>query len=245
MRVGARVASAAQPACVIIGSVARRRAQQTDSGLAARVAALASAGAALIHIAVTPNHWREWLLSGVFFAALALFQVVWAWLVVVRPSATMLAAGIMVNLGSVALWALSRTAGLPFGPHAGEPELVQAAGISALLLQSYVVMGAAWVWYRGHRSQSVPRLGYGMVLAGAGAVVVAAAGAGVMSGVQHGHLSDGEHGHHEPSGAEPDHHRDETAPAPQSPASRDSRQDNPPAPAISEPSDAHHDHDHG
>ncbi|ULE34933.1 hypothetical protein [Mycobacterium sp. IDR2000157661] len=222
--------------------MAQSKAQKTDSGLAARVAALASAGAAVIHIAVTPTHWQEWVLSGIFFALLALFQFVWAWLVVTRPSTPVLGAGIVVNLGSVAVWALSRTAGVPFGPHAGEPELVRAAGICALLLQSYIVMGAAWVWVRGHRSRSVPRLGYGMVLAGAGTVIAVAVAVGVVSGLQHGHHSSGgeaEHGHHPPDGAEEGHHGvPAPPPAPRPAAPQDPAQE--PAPAHDH--DDHHDH---
>jgi hypothetical protein len=33
----------------------------TDSALAARLAAIASIGAAVIHLAVIPSHWRDWM----------------------------------------------------------------------------------------------------------------------------------------------------------------------------------------
>lgn len=66
-----------------------------------------------------------------------------------------LAAGIMLNVGAVALWAVTRTAGAPFGPHAGEAELVQAADLCALLLQIYEVMGAGWALYRGCHGQPI------------------------------------------------------------------------------------------
>lgn len=85
--------------------------------------------------------------AGLFFVAVALFQLIWARAVLARTTIPVLAAGIMLNLGAIALWALSRTAGAPFGPNAGEAEVVQAADLCALLLQVYVVMGAAWVWY--------------------------------------------------------------------------------------------------
>jgi hypothetical protein len=120
----------------------------------------------------------------------------------------------VANLGSIALWGLSRTTGAPFGPHAGEPEAVQAAGIFALMLQCYVVMGAAWLWYRGRRADPVPSFGYGMVLTGAATVIGAAATLGVISGLQHDHHSPvrAEHDHRTPNSEEESGHHEHSAP---------------------------------
>ena len=85
-------------------------------------------------------HWQEWMPAGLFFAAIALFQLLWARLVLTRTTTPVLALGIMVNLAVIALWSVSRTAGAPLGPHAGQAELIQAADLCALLLQIYVVM---------------------------------------------------------------------------------------------------------
>ena len=126
-----------------------------------------------------------------------MFQLIWAFRAWVRPGEAVLAAGVLVNLGSVALWVLTRTDGAPFGPHAGEPEVVQAAGICALLLECYVVIGAAWLWRRGQRAGPVGGLGYGLVLIGTASVIGVAVTVGVASGLQHDH--------HSPVGAEHDH----------------------------------------
>jgi hypothetical protein len=174
--------------------VAPKATKKTDSRLAARLAAIASAGAAVIHFAAVPTHWQEWMPSGLFFASIALFQLIWARVVLARPDKTVLVAGIVANVGVIALWALSRTAGAPFGPHAGEPEFVQAAGLCALLLEVYVVMGAGWVWYRGHQPEPIPAFANAIVLLGIGAVITSAATLGVASGLRHGH--------HAPAGAE-------------------------------------------
>lgn len=179
--------------------MAPRAAKKTDSRLAARLAAIASLGAAVIHFAVVPTHWQEWMPSGLFFVSIALLQLIWALVVVARPTTAVLAAGIAANVGAAALWALSRTAGAPFGPNAGEPELVQAAGLCALLLEVYVVMGAGWVWYRGHQSEPISAFANAIVLLGAGTLIAAAASVGVASGLQHDH--------HAPAGAEPEHHK--------------------------------------
>lgn len=173
----------------------------TDSRLAVRLAALASLGAAIVHVAVVPTHWQQWAPSGIFFLSLALFQAVWARMVLVRTTIAALAAGVLVNTGVLALWALSRTAGAPFGPNAGHVELIAGADVCAVLLQVYVVMGAGWVWYRGLRGAPVPAFANAAILVGAVGVVAVASTVGAASGLQHG---DHHTGGHSPAGHTPD-----------------------------------------
>jgi hypothetical protein len=173
-----------------------RAATGSDSKVAARAAALASLGAAVIHFAATPAHWRDWMPSGLFFATIAVFQLLWAILVWTRPPVLLLAAGMVVNATTAALWVWAHTAGAPLGPNAGATEAVSAAGICVLLLECYVVMGAAWAWYRRDQPESVSSFASAAVLLGANTVVVAAVAAGVFSGLQgHDH-------HHSPIEAE-------------------------------------------
>ncbi|BBZ63532.1 hypothetical protein A6B34_03830 [Mycolicibacterium monacense] len=182
---------------VTIERMSPRAATKTDSKLAARLAALASLGAAVIHFAVVPTHWQEWPAAGVFFVSIAVFQLIWAFAALGRATTEVLVAGVLLNVGAVALWLVSRTAGAPFGPHAGMPERVQAADLCALLLQIYVVMGAGWVLYRGHFGQQIPALANALILLGAVGVVTLASTVGVASGLRHGH--------HTPAGAEVPH----------------------------------------
>ena len=236
---------------VRIGRVAPRAARTTDGWLAARLAAVASLGAALIHFAVVPAHWQEWPQAGLFFVAIALFQLIWARVVLARTTPPVLAAGIIVNVGALALWAVSRTAGAPFGPHAGEPEVVQGADLCALLLQIYVAMGAGWVWYRGRQKAPIPAFANAVILVGAVAVIALASTVGVASGLRHGD--------HAPPGAEPGHHgrvghagghhsQPEPAAVPPTVAQLDApaapAQAPPPAPKPLHDSDGDH-HDHG
>jgi hypothetical protein len=165
--------------------VSPRAATKTVRGLAVRLAAIASLGAALVHFAVVPTHWNEWVPSGLFFVSIALFQLIWTPVVLVRTTSAVLAVGIVGNVGAAALWVLSRTVGAPLGPHAGEPEFVQAAGLCALLLEVYVVMGAAWVWYRRHQPEPISAFANATVLLGLGAVIVSATTVGVASGLHH------------------------------------------------------------
>jgi hypothetical protein len=176
----------------------------TDSALAARLAAIASIGAAVIHLAVIPSHWRDWIPAGLFFASVAVFQVIWALAAWARPATPLLGAGILVNGGCVVLWVWSRTAGVPFGPHAGVPEHVAGADICALLLQCYVVMGAAWAWLRIYRQESVSKVGSVLVLLGANTVIASAVVAGVSSslvGPDHHAPVEAQSGQHAPAQA--------------------------------------------
>ncbi len=90
-------------------------------------AAAASAGAGLVHAATAGTHNGDatlwWL-----FAAAAAAQLVWAALVLMRPTRLLIAVGIALNLGACAAWVLSRTVGL-IGPLAE----VEPVGIQDLL----------------------------------------------------------------------------------------------------------------
>lgn len=155
----------------------------------------------MIHVVVTPMHWRDWLPSGVFFAVLAGVQLMWAMAVWSRPRRRLLAVGIAANAGAAALWVISCVIGPPVGPSAGQPEAVGAAGICVLLLQCYVVMGAAWAWARTHEPEEVSGFGRAMVLIGANTIMAGAVTVGLAASLQ------GHHHHHGgTTEAQADHH---------------------------------------
>jgi len=187
---------------VSVIAVATRKLTKSDIRLAARCAAVASMGAAVIHFAVTPMHWRDWLPSGVFFAVLASFQLVWGLVAWSRQNAWVLAAGIAANVGAAGLWVMSCISGPPVGPSAGQPEPVGAAGICVLLLQLYVVMGAGWAWSRTHQPEEVSGFGRAMVLMGANTIVAGAVTLGLAASLQghhhhhHGAAAEAQEGHH-------------------------------------------------
>ncbi len=162
-----------------------RAEKSTDIRLAARCAAIASAGAALIHLAAAPAHWGGWALAGVFFVVVAAFQAAWARLAWTRPAGPVLGAGIAVNVAVAALWVASTTVGLSFGPHAGQREAVGGAGICALLLECYIVMGAGWAWFRGTQAEHVSGARTALVLVGANGVIAVMVALGLTS-VLHG-----------------------------------------------------------
>jgi hypothetical protein len=116
-----------------------RRQDEVHLPTAALVGAALSAGAGVIHAIVIPSHLTEAVLYGAFFAGLAVAQLGWAVLLVVRPKPWVLAAGIAGNLGVVALWAVTRTAGIPIGVAAGQREAVGALDMTCGLLELGVV----------------------------------------------------------------------------------------------------------
>ena len=87
------------------------------------LAVVSSAAAAGVHAAVGPAHFREGTLLGLFFAASALLQLVWAGAVSVGCTRTLLMLGVVGNVAVLTLWGVSRTIGLPFGLLPG-PEAV-------------------------------------------------------------------------------------------------------------------------
>jgi hypothetical protein len=87
------------------------------------VGALVGSGA--IHAAVVPTHLTEWPAAGMFFVLLAIWELALAALLLCRlDQRPVLLAAAAISIGPLLLWLYSRTAGLPFGPDAGQPEAV-------------------------------------------------------------------------------------------------------------------------
>jgi hypothetical protein len=118
------------------------------SGAVAAAAGL-SAVAAIVHGVVCPEHFREAGLYGTFFLVCALAQLGWAVAVLVRPDRRLLALGLAGNVAVLALWALTRTTGIPLGPEAGEVEAVGALDLIASAAELGVVVCAAWALAAG------------------------------------------------------------------------------------------------
>ena len=75
----------------------------------------------LIHVLATPRYFEQWLGYGVYFFTIAVLQVMYSMaLAVSPPDRTLLWVGIAGNASVIALWAVTRTVGIPFfGPMAG------------------------------------------------------------------------------------------------------------------------------
>jgi hypothetical protein len=83
-----------------------------------------SLGAGVIHFAVSGEHYELSWAHGLFFAVVAWLQLSWAVAVVLRPSRSLLVAGVLLNAAILGVWAVSRIWGVPIGPEAWTPESI-------------------------------------------------------------------------------------------------------------------------
>ncbi|MDX6285743.1 MAG: hypothetical protein QOG53_1228 [Frankiales bacterium] len=107
------------------------------------LAAVLSLLAAAIHLVVCPEHFNEAFIYGAFFAVATAAQVAWSFLVVRRPSHSLLLSGIVGNSALIAIWAMSRTVGIPIGPSAGQIEPVGFLDVVATACELGVVAAVA------------------------------------------------------------------------------------------------------
>ncbi len=113
--------------------------------LAARTAALLSLAAAYVHFAYAPSHFEEWWAYGLFFVMAGVAQALFVPVILYRPRPWLVFAGIAGNLAVVCLYVISRTAGVPLGPHARVAERVEAidlatTGVEIALIGVLIVM---------------------------------------------------------------------------------------------------------
>ncbi len=117
--------------------------------------------AAAIHASQIDIHLREWDVAGWFFIAAAVVQVALAvalarsadWRArdtkrLIRSFSELPQTGITVavaatSLGLIAVWAISRTVGIPFGPEAGTSEAVTRPGVLATVFEILTLVALA------------------------------------------------------------------------------------------------------
>src|SRR4051812_2587984 len=126
------------------------------------------AGAAVIHATVVGEHLEEWAPAGLFFLGLVLLEsalgvlalLAWSRLVAVLVTAS--------GLGTVAVWTVSRTVGMPIGPADFRvPEAVAAPDLVCAALELAAVAVCA------SPLASRPAAGPGGVRPGVGDLVLA------------------------------------------------------------------------
>ena len=133
-----------------------------------------SVGAAAIHFAVVFEHFDENVLYGVFFLVIAWAQLIWAALVLWRPSRPVLWLGLLGNAIIIAVYLASRTVGLPFGPDLNHPEAVGGLDVVSVVLEVALIAGcAALLWRPALANRPVRRRGTAGTIAGLVAVPAA------------------------------------------------------------------------
>lgn len=103
------------------------------------VAAGTSVAAGLLHYAAAAGHRAEWTLAAVLFTLVGVFQIVWAAWLCTEPRARVLIVGVSVNAVALAVWALSRTTGIPIGHHAGVAEPVGPLDAACVLAEAVLL----------------------------------------------------------------------------------------------------------
>lgn len=104
------------------------------------VLAITSIAAGAIHSAVAPEHLAESTTLGAAFIAVAVFQIAWAIPAAGDATENLITVGAFVNGGVVVAWVVSRTVGLPIGPHAWVPEHAGMLDTTATTLELVVVI---------------------------------------------------------------------------------------------------------
>jgi hypothetical protein len=113
------------------------------------VAAVTFIGA-LIHVGAAVDHFSEFPLYTLAFCLLAAGQIAWATMILSHPSRRVLLLGCAFQLAIVALWAVSRTAGVPIAPRAWVPEQVGVADLVETIGEGASVIAVLCVVLSGH-----------------------------------------------------------------------------------------------
>jgi hypothetical protein len=138
----------------------------------------------LIHVQAAVDHLDESKLYALLFIVLAVAQVGWGIALYRSSRPGLLMAGVIVSLGVLGVWILSRTSGLPIGPAPGSPEEVGVLDALASADEIALVCLAALQL----RSPGIDRLGRGSgSLLRAGVVCLIFASSLVLAGGIHAH----------------------------------------------------------
>ena len=111
-----------------------------------------------MHAWVCREHFQEWVVYGIFFLCASTLQAGWSVLILVRPSATLLLAGVAGNAAVVVTYAISRSVGIPFGPDAYRPESVNPIGLAATMCELAAEGLATYLLIRRDPRKVVPAL---------------------------------------------------------------------------------------
>lgn len=142
--------------------------------LGLRVAAAAFLlGPAALHVAVAPEHLREYVIYGVLFVMVGLAEAALAVLILLRPSSGLLLGGAALSLAVVGVWLMSRTLGLPVAPVPWQPEPVGLPDLLSTLMEWL----CAWLLIAADaRIESVNRLRLGRAAPALAFALIAAFG---------------------------------------------------------------------
>lgn len=93
-------------------------------------------GSAVIHGTVVAHHFQQWVPAGLFFIALQVVEVALALAAIYVWGPRTAQAVVITSMGTVVVWLLSRTLGMPIGPAAFQlPEPVGVPDLACCFLE--------------------------------------------------------------------------------------------------------------
>ncbi len=115
--------------------------------------------AALIHLWATPEHFEEWWGYGAFFVAAATGQGIFGVALLRGPTRPLvLLAGIWANAAIAVLYVVTRTRGIPLGPHDGTVEDAGVADMSATAAEMALVVAVVTLLGGAYRRWTINAL---------------------------------------------------------------------------------------
>jgi len=125
----------------VLAAVAGRALLARSSDRLMGAVALCSGAAGAIHAVVTPEHFEEYALFGVFFLAVTVWQMGVVVAALHRPSPALWTSTTLLTAAVLAVWVLSRTAGVPIGPERWTPEPTGVLDVACAIFEAGVVFG--------------------------------------------------------------------------------------------------------
>ncbi len=125
---------------------------------------------AVIHFAVSGEHFDQYWVFGVFMLVVAWLQLLWAIVAVARPSRLLFWTGAVVDAGAICVYIVTRTVGDVIGP---TPNSIEPFGFGdglCTVLEAVVVVGCAWL-LAANADRRVDRQGLVMASAATGAAI--------------------------------------------------------------------------
>jgi hypothetical protein len=115
----------------------------TQYGLAPRLLLAAlSISAGVVHLVMAPIHASSSTAESIGFAAVGWLQILLAIGLLMRPTRALLQGTVLLNAAAIVIYIISRTAGLPFGEHAGVAESVEGIDLMTTIFEALLVLGA-------------------------------------------------------------------------------------------------------
>ena len=121
------------------------------------LAACLLGAAAVVHLGYAPHHLADDWAHGWFFVLVGVAELALGALVLARPRRWVWAATIVLNVGIVATWTVSRTVGLPFGPQDLRSEGASAPDITCVVLEVAVIAVAVLALFASTWLSQPPR----------------------------------------------------------------------------------------